>query len=390
MHRQDDSRHPGWLQSRWDRQKRDTATRIEVAVTALQKDHVEVTYANICKRVGLLYGLSISPNTIKRNELAYQLYLANRRSPKRRQLREPLLIELINSTSDLEKRSLRSKTSRLRRESKDSLIARLISLKRTVTKQKTTVSIFGQTSKEFESLLDTGSVYRQPVSRDAEKRPALCLAETEDHRQGPVIEQYQNERQVEYVTYQLWIDSAEEPLRSASILARNSGITRVEMLNLEKDCLIIRKDDPDEDGNWGDLIIKRGLKRRARKRVLKINKESKSVLENLISQSKCRHVFSQPRHPDQKLQPWILESEIGRLREKLARDKIKLDPDAGLHTLRHTFLTEAGEHTDAFTLQYIAGHDTIKTTMRYVHPRAESVSRAFGRINQKKKSAESA
>jgi hypothetical protein len=42
-------------------------------------------------------------------------------------------------------------------------------------------------------------------------------------------------------------------------------------------------------------------------------------------------------------------------------------------------LTEAGEHTDAFTLQYIAGHDTIKTTMRYVHLRAESVSRAFAR-----------
>ena len=81
---------------------------------------------------------------------------------------------------------------------------------------------------------------------------------------------------------------------------------------------------------------------------------------------------------------------MGRLREKLARDKIKLDPDAGLHTLRHTFLTEAGEHTDAFTLQYIVGHDTIKTTMRYVHPRAESVSRAFGRINQKKNRAESA
>jgi len=210
---------------------------------------------------------------------------------------------------------------------------------------------------------------------------------------APVIEQYQNERQVEYVfdahTYQLWIDNAEEPLRSASILARNSGITRVEMLNLEKDCVILR-DELDEDGNWGDLVIKRGLKRRARKRVLKINQESKFVLENLIAQSQCRHVFSQPKHSDQKLQPWVLESQMERLREKLTRDKIKLDPDAGLHTLRHTFLTEAGEHTDAFTLQYIAGHDTIKTTMRYVHPRAESVSRAFGRLNQKKKPAESA
>jgi len=59
---------------------------------------------------------------------------------------------------------------------------------------------------------------------------------------APVIEQYQNERQVEYVfdevTYQLWLDNAEEPLRSASVLARNSGITRVEMLNLERDCVI--------------------------------------------------------------------------------------------------------------------------------------------------------
>jgi integrase len=102
-------------------------------------------------------------------------------------------------------------------------------------------------------------------------------------------------------------------------------------------------------------------------------------------ESEGRHVFSQPRHPDKKLERWVLESQMGRL-----RDKIKTNPDAGLHALRHTFLTEAGEYTGAFTLQYIAGHDTIKTTMRYVHPRAESVSRAFGRITRKKKPAQSA
>jgi integrase len=60
--------------------------------------------------------------------------------------------------------------------------------------------------------------------------------------------------------------------------------------------------------------------------------------------------------------------------------------DAGLHTLRHTFLTDAGEHTDPFTLQYVAGHDNIKATMRYVHPQAEAVEKLFVRLGDLKRS----
>jgi hypothetical protein len=46
----------------------------------------------------------------------------------------------------------------------------------------------------------------------------------------------------------------------------------------------------------------------------------------------------------------------------LAEDKIKTNLDAGLRALRHPSLTEAGEYTDPFALQYVAGHDNIKTT----------------------------
>jgi len=42
---------------------------------------------------------------------------------------------------------------------------------------------------------------------------------------------------------------------------------------------------------------------------------------------------------------------------------------ARLHGPRHMFLSEAGGHTDPFTLQYVAGHDNIETTMRYLRPR---------------------
>jgi len=52
------------------------------------------------------------------------------------QHREPIHMQRIDSGSDLEKRLMWSKTARLRRESKDWLIARLISLERTVTQQK--------------------------------------------------------------------------------------------------------------------------------------------------------------------------------------------------------------------------------------------------------------
>ncbi len=98
----------------------------------------------------------------------------------------------------------------------------------------------------------------------------------------------------------------------------------------------------------------------------------KEVLEALLATSKCDFVFSHPGSPEESLGAWVLETQMGAL-----RPKIQTHPDAGLHGLRHTFLTEAGGCTDPFTLQYVAGHDSIKTTMRYVHPQANAVQELF-------------
>lgn len=131
-------KHPEWLSPQWEKKRQLTAARVEQAVQALKNDGGAVSYAAIRERVHSLSGVWISANTIKRNDLAYRVYLANRCSSRIRSLPEPLLKRLVESVPAEERRSIQSKVSRLRRDSKDALIAKLVSLERIVAKQKLT------------------------------------------------------------------------------------------------------------------------------------------------------------------------------------------------------------------------------------------------------------
>ena len=58
-----------------------------------------------------------------------------------------------------------------------------------------------------------------------------------------------------------------------------------------------------------------------------------------------------------------------------------LPKDFVLHSFGHSMLTRLGEAgVDAFTIMRIAGHSSVKVSERYVHPSADSLERAFERL----------
>jgi len=166
----------------------------------------------------------------------------------------------------------------------------------------------------------------------------------------------------------LWIQEAPEPLRSSSIMARNCGMSRNELIALQRDCVSLA-DQPDERGFFGVIEVKRGLKRESRRRRLPITQAMRDALVAALAQSKCKYVLTSPESPTKSMSPHTLEDQIKR-----TRVKTELPKDAGLHTLRHTFLTCAGKLTqNVRALQMLAGHSNIATTMRYVHPEQADV-----------------
>jgi hypothetical protein len=127
---------PEWLRPQWEQKKRETAARVAAAVEALSRENRAVTYASIREKVHVLYGVWVSTNTIKRNDLAYPIYREHRQPLKAGARREPLLRQLFESVPKGERTAVQSKATRLRREPKDALIAKLILLDQTVAKQK--------------------------------------------------------------------------------------------------------------------------------------------------------------------------------------------------------------------------------------------------------------
>jgi len=105
-----------------------------------------------------------------------------------------------------------------------------------------------------------------------------------------------------------------------------------------------------------------------------------AVLQALRAESKCEYVFTSLHDRTQPLSGNTLANQH---RDMMATCNFHLD--AGLHALRHTFLTECGRHTqNVRALQQLAGHSQIQTTMRYIHADQDDITAISGAMQRKR------
>ncbi|MGC1360571.1 MAG: hypothetical protein WA419_18545 [Silvibacterium sp.] len=119
-------KQPIWLEPYWQTKREAIANRIRAAIASLQKKCISVSLSAICKEVKELNGRSISPNSVKRNQGAYDAYLIAR--PQARSVGSAGLKDLTSRLQGAQRGAMYAKIARLRRERKDSLIARLIAV----------------------------------------------------------------------------------------------------------------------------------------------------------------------------------------------------------------------------------------------------------------------
>lgn len=152
-------------------------------------------------------------------------------------------------------------------------------------------------------------------------------------------------------------------LHQVSMLMLDTGLGPAEALSLQ----------------WSDiqrdyLQVREG-KTRYRARCVNLTSRVAAMLESCRRAATSSSVFGeQGKIP-------LLPSSLAHLHGRVRR-KLKLPREFVLYSLRHTALTRLGENgADAFTIMQIAGHSSVTTSQRYVHPSSETVALAIARLD---------
>ena len=168
-----------------------------------------------------------------------------------------------------------------------------------------------------------------------------------------------------------YLEATPQPLKDAAVLILESGVRPGEAVNLQWSDVYLQ---PAVRAKFGYVAIRHGKSKNA-KRNLSLTARAAEMLKTRKSGAKSAWVF-----PGDSSGAPILGTSLDHQHDDV-RTALKLPADFVIHSLRHTMLTRLGEAgADAFTIMRIAGHSSVTTSQRYVHPTPEGMERAFERL----------
>ena len=137
----------------------------------------------------------------------------------------------------------------------------------------------------------------------------------------------------------------------------------------------------------GYIFVARGKSERAR-RYIGLTADAQAILERQKTISRSQYVFVRVGGRVEKSLWYTAPLSRHTLSEQFTKRsrEMGLPWDAVLHSTRHTALTDFGAAgADAFTIRQIAGHASVDTSQRYVHPVPETIQLAVTRLEEYRK-----
>jgi integrase len=195
----------------------------------------------------------------------------------------------------------------------------------------------------------------------------------------PKFEMLDGERHREFVLNgelrDEFIKGLPEPCQAIARFLVDTGLRISECCSLTWDRVVI-------ESSPAYIYIDKGKSKRS-KRHIPLTEEARAILlrQKLISQS--NYVFVRSGSRVKKAQRYTEPVSRHTVSKQFSRrrDDMRLPWDAVLHSTRHTALTDLGAAgADAFTIQAIAGHASVTTSQRYVHPVADTMKRAMAKL----------
>ena len=181
----------------------------------------------------------------------------------------------------------------------------------------------------------------------------------------PQVKMLPGERHLERV---LSFDEEEQYLDVAPELARDVGMILIDCGLRPEECFRLR---------WanvtGDCLEIHFGKTGAARRRIPMTPRVAAVLDMRRGMVESDWVFPAPTKSSH-IEPSSLKKGHARA---LLLGKVSPFP---LYTFRHTCLTRWAPHMDPWTLAYLAGHQDMSITKRYIHPQTETIQKAMEKV----------